>query len=43
MTVFPAIACNTSFVNGTKFVLTHLLLAFLNEVQDFSYETTTKI
>lgn len=34
--MFPAIAYNAIFVNGMKFVLTHLLLSFLNEVQDFS-------
>lgn len=34
--MFPAIAYNAIFVNGMKFVLNHLLLSFLNEVQDFS-------
>lgn len=36
MTIFPSIAYNSSFVNGMKFVLTHLFLSLLNEVQDFS-------
>lgn len=35
MTMFPAIAYNAVFVNGMKFVLTHLLFAFLNEVPRF--------
>lgn len=43
MTMFPAIPYNAIFVNGMKFVLTHLLLSFLNEVQDFSWQATTKI
>lgn len=31
------------FFNGMNFVLTHVLLSFLNEVQDFGWEATLKI